>query len=804
MSARFPSNRSLAVAIVAALAASQAARAQQAAPAAAQPQQQNLETVIVTGTRALNRTVAESLSPIDIVTPEALQATGTTELATALVRVVPSLNFPRPALVDGTDAVRPAQLRGLSPDQVLVLVNGKRWHSSALVNVNGSQGRGSAPVDLNAIPIAAIERVEVLRDGASAQYGSDAIAGVVNIVLKSGSEHGSATLQTGQYSAGDGAQVLAGGDIGFKLGDRGWVHLSAQYLGQDQTDRAQPYVLAPGVTVRPVTAPPSGVVAQRFGDPQLDQYQLALNSEYKLGEDATLYGIVDASNRNSTSNGLFRAAGDSRNIPSIYPNGFLPLELFNVQDRQGIVGLRGLVGDGWHYDLSADYGYNRLTIDIAHSLNTNLGVASPTRFYDGALKNEQGVLNADFNKDVSVGFLPNPVTVAFGAEYRHETYEISPGEPASYYQTGAQVFPGFQPGDSGSHSRHSYAAYFDLETNLTDKLSAGLAGRWEDYSDFGSALSGKLSLRYQFTEAVALRATISNGFRAPSLAQEYFSTTSSNLVSTPTGSQFQNIRTFAVTDPAAIALGAEPLKAEKSRNYSLGLVLQPTDALSATIDAYQITVDDRIILSGNLNSPAVQAYLQAHGFPGVQGGRYFTNAADTRTRGIDAVVNYKLDFDHAGTLNLSLAGNYNKTDVLRIQPNPPILAQNGFVFPRVTRDEIGRLTVGSPRNKYTLGADWTIGSFTLRGDATRYGDVTVLNASNPALDQTYSAKVLLNLSGTYHLDRWDFTVGADNITNEYPDKTIFANTQNGQLPYTSYSPFGFNGAYVYGKAVLRW
>lgn len=454
--------------------------------------------------------------------------------------------------------------------------------------------------------------------------------------------------------------------------------------------------------------------------------------------------------------------------------------------------------------MSADYGYNRLAADVAHSLNTSIGPTSPTYFFDGILQNEQGALNADVSKDVTVGFLPNPVTVAFGGEYRHEKYSITAGEPASYYGTGAQVFPGFTPGDAGSHSRHSYAAYLDLETNVTDKLSAGLAARYEDYSDFGDAWSGKLSLRYQFVDAVALRATASNGFRAPSLAQEYFSATATNLVSTPTGNQLQQVRTFPVSDPAAIALGAEPLQAEKSRNYSLGLVLQPTEALSATIDAYQITVDHRIILSGNLIGPAVTNYLQTNGYPGVQGGRYFTNAVDTRTRGIDAVVNYKLDLNSAGTLNLSLAANHNKTDVLAIQPNPAILQQNGLVLARVTRDEIGRITTGSPKDKYVFGADWGIGSFTFHGDLTRYGEITVLNASNAALDQTFGAKWLLNVSGTYHLDRWDFTLGADNVTNTYPDELIYANSQSGQLPYSNYSPFGFNGAFVYGKATFRW
>ena len=771
----------------------------QQTPDTAPKETKAMETIIVTGTKVQNRTVAESLSPIDIVTPEALQATGAAQLTAALSRAVPSLNFPNPSLTDGTDAVRPVQLRGLSPDQTLVLVNGKRWHTSALVNVNGSQGRGSAPFDLNQIPLSAVERVEVLRDGASAQYGSDAIAGVVNIVLKSGSEHGSASLQTGQYSAGDGAQLLAGGDGGFTLGDGGWIHFAAQYNSNDWSNRARPYLGTPSAS-----QPSPGVVAQRYGDPQIEQPELSFNGQYKLSDAATFYAFGGARNLNSTSNGFFRAAGSSNNIRAIYPEGYLPLELVHAQDRQGVAGLRGTVADGWHYDLSADYGYSRIAIDTAHSLNTSIGPASPTYFFDGILQSEQGALNADFSKDVTFSFLPNAMTVAFGGEYRHENYSVSAGDPASYFGTGAQVYPGFTPNDAGSHNRHSHAAYFDLETNFTDKFSAGLAGRYEDYSDFGSALSGKLSARYQIVDTVAVRATASNGFRAPSLAQQYFSSTTTNLVSLPTGNELQQVRTFSVADPAAIALGAVPLDAEKSRNYSLGLVLQPTEAFSATIDAYQISVDHRIALSGNLTGTAVSSYLQAHGYPGVQGGRYFTNAVDTRTRGVDLVANYRLDFDAAGTLNLSLAANHNKTDIQRIQPNPAILQQNGLVLARVTRDEVGRITLGSPKDKYVFGADWTFWNLTLHGDVTRYGDVTVLNASNAALDQTYGAKWLLNVSGTYHLDRWDFTLGADNATNVYPDETIYANSQSGQLPYSNYSPFGFNGAFVYGKATLHW
>ena len=277
----------------------------------------SLETIVVTGTRTSTRTVASSPSPIDVITPAALEATGTTELATALSRALPSLNFPRPAITDGTDAVRPAQLRGLAPDQVLVLVNGKRRHTTALINLNGSQGRGASPVDLNAIPISAIQRVEVLRDGASAQYGSDAIAGVVNIVLKGSDNGGSIALTGGQYSAGDGRTAQLSGDVGIKLGENGALHLAAEARDQDQTDRARPYVLAPGVTVRPATAPPPGVVVQRYGDPEVRQYAFSANAELPVNEALSFYSFANASRRDALSNGFYRTALDTRNIQAI-------------------------------------------------------------------------------------------------------------------------------------------------------------------------------------------------------------------------------------------------------------------------------------------------------------------------------------------------------------------------------------------------------------------------------------------------------------------------------------------------------
>ncbi|MEZ0469316.1 TonB-dependent receptor plug domain-containing protein [Luteimonas salinilitoris] len=799
--------RPLALALALAL-ASPAALAQ--SPTADEPAPRDrattLDTLIVTGTRVADRTVAESASPIDIISPETLESTGTVELATALSRALPSLNFPRPAITDGTDAVRPAQLRGLAPDQVLVLVNGKRRHTTALINLNGSQGRGSSPVDLNAIPIAAIERVEVLRDGASAQYGSDAIAGVINIVLKGSDAGGSIAARYGQYSAGDGEQYQVSGDGGIALGEAGFLHLAAQAGHQDQTDRARPFQGTPTAS-----SPPLGAVVQRYGDPEVDSRAVSYNAEISPAEGVVFYSFGTYSKRDALSNGFFRPAGDNRNIPEIYPDGFLPNIRNIADDRAGVIGLRGTTAGGTGIDISFNHGINHLTFDVENSLNRTLGPTSPTNFHAGALEVSQNVLNLDFNKILDVG-LEYPVAVAWGAEWRGEKFNQSPGEPASYADAnlilpdgsrappGAQVFPGFQPSNAGQHDRHSYSFYLDAEADLGDRFSAGLAARYENYSDFGSTTSGKLSARYAISDAVALRGTVSTGFRAPSLQQQHFQSTSTNFIG---GVPFE-VRTFAVDDPVAVALGAEPLKAEESTNVSLGLVLQPVDALYVTIDAYQIDIDDRIILSENLVGDAVRDFLERPeiGIFGVNGGRYFTNAIDTRTRGVDLIGTYRWALG-AGNLDFTAGFNYNDTDIRRIAPNPPELETGDLDLERIGRVEQGRVTVGAPSDKLFLSGVWNSGSWTLSAAATRYGEFEVLNG-DPARDQTFGAEWTLDVSAAYAIGGWDFTVGADNVFDAYPDEVIFVNSNSGQLPYSAASPFGFNGAFAYGRIGYRW
>ena len=761
-----------------------------------------LDTLIVTGTRVADRTVAESQSPIDILTPETLEATGTTELATALARALPSLNFPRPGMADGTSGVRPAQLRGLSPDQVLILVNGKRRHISALVNVNGTIGRGSSAVDLNTIPVAAIERVEVLRDGASAQYGSDAIGGVVNIVLKGSSDGGSIALGGGQYSEGDGKQWQLSGDTGLTLsGDAGTIHVAAQAGHQDMTNRAGPYQ---GSAPNTGNFPNVGQTAFKLGDPDVDQSALSLNANLKIGEN-NLYLSAMSSARDITSFAFYRSknhSGQGALLAQVYPNGYVPEINQDARDRSVVVGLKGVSASGWNWDLSYNLGDSRLDFRTQNTINYALGATSPRSFYDGALQYTQQVVNADFSKAVNIG-LEYPATFSVGAEHRQETWEQTAGEADSYFGSGAQGFGGFTPRNAGNYERHNYAVYAGLEGDFTEKFSAGLAGRYEDYSDFGDQFSGKLSARYAFTETAALRGTVATGFRAPSLAQQHYQAVTTNITS---GVAYET-GTFPAAGAAAQALGADPLQAETSLSYSLGLVLQPAERIYLTIDAYRIEIDDRIVLSSNLNianNAAAQALLAGLGITNVTSARYFNNAIDTRTRGVDVVGTWNVPLE-ASSLNLTASYNYNKTDVTRIAPNPAALSALGANLERMGRDERGRIEEGSPRDKFALTAGWNLQRWDFNAGATRYGEVTARHATNPAQDQTYGGKWTLDLSVNFRPNQhWVATLGADNALDEYPDRNTYANSTFGMFPYSLYSPFGFNGRYVYGKVAFKW
>jgi len=610
----------------------------------------------------------------------------------------------------------------------------------------------------------------------------------------------------GQYSAGDGQQWQLAGDAGLSLGqERGFVHLSAQIGDQDRTNRARPYRGAASAT-QPVVGQKVAVI----GDPDIETAAFSANSRFALSDTLEVYGFGAASNRDATSFAFYRpATHPTQNVPAIYPNGFLPYTHTLSKDRSLVAGLKGAAA-GWAFDLSYNYGFNRLEFHSSNTLNASLGANSPTGFYGGALETTQNIANLDVSRALDWG-LAYPVTLALGLEARNEKWIQSPGEYGSYADArqgapnaaaGAQGSVGFAPEVSGAYDRDSYAVYAGLELDVNERLSAGIAARWEDFDDFGSQASGKLSARYAVTDAVAIRGTVSSGFRAPALAQQYFQTVSTLFIP-PTPDPFE-VRTFPANSPIAQAFGAEPLQPETSLSYSLGLVLQPAGNLYITVDAYQIEVDDRITMSTNLTGAGVRALLEAQGIFGVNGGRYFTNAIDTRTRGVDVIGTWNGVLPGGSTVDVTAGYNYTNTEITRVAPNPPQLSASGLNLERIDRLETGRIEHGYPHNKVLLGATWHVQEWAFSATTTRYGSIQ--NTPNTAtLDQTYAAKWLLDVSASYTTHtQWSFTVGADNVLNQYPDESIFGNSFGGQFPYSNFSPFGFNGAYVYARAGYKW
>ncbi|MFT4021684.1 MAG: TonB-dependent receptor [Acinetobacter sp.] len=762
----------------------------------------SLDTIVVTGTRSFKRSATESLQPIDVISAENLvQRTGSTELATALSRIIPSINFPRPTVVDGTELVRPAQLKGLSPDHVLVLVNGKRRHTGAFVNLGGTIGRGSSPTDLNAIPISAISRIEVLREGAAARYGSDAIAGVINIILKSNPTHGEAGIKYGGYKAGDGEQKQSYISGGTHLGENGFAVFSGEWSDSGYTNRA-------GYDFRDSSSTTYGQRTFRIGDPKTDEIKVALNAGYDFNDAVQVYGFTTYSRRNAETAAFYRLSNSSSNVTALFPNGYLPIIEAQIDDFSVVGGIKGQLGE-WKYDTSIDYGLNKYdfgTRTINVDLYNDTG-STPFSFHNGVLQNSQTVVNLDLSRDIENSFLASPLSVAFGAQYINQVYTIKAGDPDSYYGSGSVGLAGIRAADAGSWSRDSYAGYIDIEGDITQKLTASAAYRHEYYNDFGNTDNVSLSLRYAFKPSFAVRGTVSTGFRAPSLAQQYYTQTSSQLVN----GSIVEAGTFPASSQVAKLLGAEDLKPEKSKNYTVGFVFKPNDQFYLTVDAYLIDIKDRISLSSNISatSQTVKDYLAANGITDTSFStvRYFNNAADTRTIGVDVVASYQWKPFKYGELSTSLAYNFNRNKVTHVDGNPAILNALGINLTRLDRrEQYGLLAGSTPEHKLSLSNDWKFGNFLLNTNLTRYGSyISIQNVNTSGLlDQKFSAKWLLDLALSYQLKNWTFTVGSDNVTDEYPDKSYYVNSTSGNFLYGQYSPFGFNGAYYYGKIAYRW
>lgn len=796
-------------------AASLAALAGQAQAQDAAASETQVEEVIITGTRTVGRTRLDSVAPVDVVTSQALQERGSTEVATALSSTVPSINFPRPSLTDGTDSIRPATLRGQGPDQTLVLVNGARRHTTALVNLNGSVGRGSSGVDLNTIPSSAIDRIEVLRDGAAAQYGSDAIAGVVNLRLREADTGGGLTVTLGKYfttldtpRAGeerdidDGATVTVGGWQGFKLGSDGFLTLSAEYRDRDPTNRSD---FDPRVTPNRVTA--------RFGDPEVTDYAIYANAGKPLNESWEAYGWAGYQKREGEAAAFYRLpTSTTQNVASIYPNGFLPLITTDVEDLTLAGGLRGQTADT-RLDINLVYGRNEVEYGVRNTLNASLGAASPTSFDAGGLVYDQLVLSLDAATEIELSHLAGPLNLAYGLEARRETFEINAGEPDSYRSgpfnppglPGAQAFPGLQPANEVDVDRSAIGAYLDLEGKITEQLTLSGAVRAEHYSDFGSNVSGKVAARYDFNDNFAIRGAASSGFRAPSLQQQYFTATSTVFID---GVPYET-GTFPSTSAIGEILGGQPLEAETSENYSLGFVFR-RGPFELTVDAYQINVDNRIVLSENLTGSATAApgttgriifdLLSPYG---VSAARFFINGVDTETQGVDIVARYRLDTENLGRFDFTAAGNYNDLKVTATPTTAPVSALP--VPPALfSRQNVKRFEEGSPDTKWVLQGDWKRGPLGATLRTTYYGDV--LSAGTTAAADAYTGDHwLLDLEARYETPFGvKIAVGADNLLDEYPDALPIALNTTGAAPYSSFSPFGFNGRFVYTRLSYSW
>ena len=760
------------------------------------------ETITV-GSRAAGAE-AQKAVPVDVFTVQDIATAGASETNQILEALTPAFNFPRPTITDGTDTVRPATLRGLGSDQVLVLVNGKRRHTSALVHVNGSIGRGSTGVDLNAIPASAIEKIEVLRDGAAAQYGSDAIAGVINIVLKARQSPLAVDLKTGATTHGDGQLVDASLSQGWSIGG-GQFFATAEYRDRDETNRAGPDPRPQG-SVNPVKQP-----NHHWGDAKTKDAMLFFNGDKSLNAagTASFYTFGGVSRREGSAGGFFRRALQAQNQPAIYPDGFLPLIEPEVTDYSLTGGVRGAAGD-WFWDASLDYGRNKFQFNVTDSLNTSLGPNIPpnqTSFDAGALGLDQWVGNLDLSRPFEIG-LAGPLNVAFGVEARRDGYEIIAGEPASYIDggfpdqfggkapAGAQVFPGFRPSNEVDVHRDSYAGYVDLEGDVFSKLRVGVAGRYEDYSDFGNTSDYKLTARFQPVKALVLRGGVSTGFRAPSLGQSFFSTVSTNFLAVGGVLVPFEVGTFPVGSPVARALGARDLKPEESEHTTFGLVWDPVSAFEISVDYYQVDIKDRIVLSGNFTGAQVAALLAPFN---VTGARFFTNAIDTETKGYDVTASYSLAGPALGTLRLWAGYNDTENKVTRVAPTPPQLAGlQEVLFDAIERR---RVECGQPKNSLRTSADWERGKTFAQVRESRYGEYCLVDRQ--VVDQTFGAEWLTDLEIGYNFQRFTLAVGAQNLFDAFPDRNLPANSNLGIFTYPSHSPFGMNGRFVYSRVSFK-
>ena len=811
--------------------------------------QQLASVLVVVGSRARHTAAEELAVPVDVYTVEEIARAGSTETAQVLANLSPSVNFPKQAVTDATEVVRPFTLRGLSPDHSLVLINGVRRHQTSILNVfsNGS-APGSSGVDLNAFPSSAVERIEVLRDGASTQYGSDAIAGVVNLVLREGQFSPFINASIGQYRPGknypnDGTATDVNGGVGIGLG-RGSLALFAQVLDRKSTNRACPDGSFPDINGVRDSVANCRVIIKRTGVPQPNvhwgdglEHDVHTFANLKMPLNAAgtteLYGFGGYSDREGTGNGFFRKPTNSRNWPQIYPLGFLPEFRPSVIDYSAAGGIRTNTM-GWAMDFGASYGFNSFDFNLRNTLNSSLGpslstptapgpdgvlgtsddpgIPNQTSFDAGGLRKGELNVTANISRLMKLG-LPSEVNVAIGAAFRRESYEVIAGELASYIngyhktadssgiaQGGSSVFQGFAPTDASTNDRTNFGGYVDLETNLTTNLLANVAGRFESYSDFGEKVTGKLAMRLQATPELVFRGAVSTGFRAPGLAQSWYSHTTTAIQN----GVLVEIGNFPVTHRASRIFGAKPLKEETSSNFSGGLAWSPTRNVNLTVDAYRITIKDRILLGATFDGssdPVVADILADSGLSLIAGVQFPTNALDTKTDGVDVAANWMLPALR-GTFDFTAAVNWTKNRITRVDPIPEILEGTGSTYTSALDPVIiNAIERNRPSRRSSLTTNYSAGRFRVMGRVSDYGSFR--DGSLDGLED-FSAKMLFDTEIGYRFDAITLALGANNLFNVFPDEVkVAANTNNGTFIWPGSSPFGYNGRYLYVRTEIQ-
>ncbi|CAM4412551.1 TonB-dependent receptor [Zobellia roscoffensis] len=851
-----------------------------------------LSEVIIVGSRNPNRTATESTVPVDVISMKELNSVAPqVNLNQILNYVAPSFTSNTQTISDGTDHVDPASLRGLGPDQVLVLINGKRRHTSSLINVNGTFGRGSVGTDLNAIPAAAIQRIEVLRDGAAAQYGSDAIAGVINIVLNKSVNELNTTVTTGanfsknandQTGGVDGATTNIAASYGVPLGENGgFLNLSGDFdvrqaygrmnewegevfnqynvverfagndgynltnlLDDDVTDVIQ-YANQAGINLNGATtkaqlqpilsadATDAELAARgqqrsdynmRVGQSALRGGRIFANFSLPLDDNGTeVYSFAGISSRTGNSAGFYRLPNQSRTFTPAYNDGFLPEINSTIKDRSLSVGIKGKINE-WDVDLSNTYGKNSFLYTIGNTFNASMQNASPTIFDAGGFSFAQNTANLDvtrFFEDAMSG-----LNVAFGAEYRVENYDIVQGEEASYSQYtadgqritlasqqpaqdffgngrpgGSQVFPGFSPGNELSRGRSSVAGYIDIEADFSERFLASFATRFEDYSDFGSTINFKLATRYKISDNLNIRGAANTGFRAPSLHQINFNSTSTIF---DQNGDPQEVGTFANDSRAAKLLGIPELKEETSSSVSLGLTAKIPDAnLTITVDGYYVEINDRVVYTGQFEGPGTGTELdnllsQAN----ATAASFFANAINTESRGLDVVITHQATLSDKWRLKSDLAGTFSKTNQIGDINSSEVLENAGLVDTYFPEDSRVYLEEAVPRTKLNLSNSLTSDKWIMFLRNVYFGEVTEATTVVEN-QQVFGTKIVTDLSIGYKAtDALTLTLGANNLLDIYPDRAEeqFGNRSSGRFDWSRRAQqFGIGGRFLFAR-----